>query len=113
MPFFAPLFGVKSFQDVPASEINTWFESFDLYIGESVDDKAVIIAAADNLDPAIYYLNPAHKSGDAWVRIASSVQSRGGRPLILECASCRDCTLEANSTQASPDLCAGFKVNSK
>src|SRR6266508_5117057 len=25
---------------------------------------------------AINYLNPAHKSGDAWVRIASSVQSR-------------------------------------
>src|SRR6266498_3632002 len=44
---------------------------------------------------AINYLNPAHESGDAWVRIASSVQSRGGRPLILECASCRDCTLEA------------------
>jgi len=53
MPFFAPLFGVKSFQDVPASEINTWFESFDLYIGESADDKAVIIAAADNLDHVV------------------------------------------------------------
>ena len=53
MPFFAPLFGVKSFQDVPASEINTWFESFDLYIGESADDQAVIIAAADNLDHAV------------------------------------------------------------
>jgi hypothetical protein len=48
---------------------------------------------------AINYLNPAHKSGDAWVRIASSVQSRGGRPLILECASCQDCTLEAMRTQ--------------
>src|SRR6266498_3379600 len=48
---------------------------------------------------AINYLNPAHKSGDAWVRIASSVQSRGGRPLILEYASCRDCTLEAMRTQ--------------
>jgi hypothetical protein len=48
---------------------------------------------------AIDYLNPAHKSGDAWTRIASSVQSRGGRPLILECASCQDCTLEAMRTQ--------------
>src|SRR5262245_38707072 len=27
MPFFAPLFGAKSFQGVPASEINTWFET--------------------------------------------------------------------------------------
>jgi hypothetical protein len=27
------------------------------------------------------------------------VQSRGCRPLILECASCRDCTLEAMRTQ--------------
>src|SRR5262245_41613895 len=26
-----------------------------------------------------------------------------------QCASCRDCTLEAMRTQASPDLCAGFK----
>jgi hypothetical protein len=53
MPFFAPLFGVKSFQEVPADEINTWFETFDLYIGESADDKGIIIAAAENLDPII------------------------------------------------------------
>ena len=50
MPFFAPLFGLKSFQGVSASEINTWFETFDLYIGESADDNGIVIAAARNLD---------------------------------------------------------------
>jgi len=56
------------------------------------------------------YLNPAHKSGDAWVRIASSVQSRGGRPFILECASCRDCTLEAMHTQVFANQCIDCTV---
>ena len=46
----------------------------------------------------------AHKSGDAWVLFASSAQSRGDCPLILECASCRDCALEANSTQACANV---------
>jgi hypothetical protein len=55
-------------------------------------------------------LNPAHKSGDAWVRIASSVQSRGGRPLILEYASCRDCTLEAMRTQGFANQCIDCTV---
>src|SRR6266498_5852172 len=59
---------------------------------------------------AINYLNPAHKSRDAWVRIASSVQSRGGRPLILECASCRDCTLEAMRTQVFANQCIDCTV---
>ena len=30
---------------------------------------------------------------------------------IDQCASCRDCTLEANSTQASFDLCAYFPIS--
>ncbi len=59
---------------------------------------------------AINYLNPAHKSGDAWVRIASSVQSRGGRPLILECAACQDCTLEAMRTQVFANQCIDCTV---
>src|SRR6266498_728413 len=59
---------------------------------------------------AINYLNPAHESGDAWVRIASSVQSRGGRPLILDCASCRDCTLEAMRTQVFANQCIDCTV---
>jgi hypothetical protein len=59
---------------------------------------------------AINNLNTAHKSGDAWVRIASSVQSRGGRPLILECASCRDCTLEAMRTQVFANQCIDCTV---
>src|SRR6266511_4668835 len=54
---------------------------------------------------AINYLNPAHKSGDAWGRIASSVQTRGCRPLILESASCQDCTLEAMRTQVLANQC--------
>lgn len=53
MPFFAPLFGVKSFQSVPAGEIDIWFETFDLYVGESADDKGIIIAATENLDHVI------------------------------------------------------------
>jgi predicted Zn-ribbon and HTH transcriptional regulator len=55
-------------------------------------------------------LNPAHKSGVAWVRIASSVQSRGGRQLILECAPCRDCTLEAMRTQVFANQCIDCTV---
>jgi predicted Zn-ribbon and HTH transcriptional regulator len=48
--------------------------------------------------------------GEAWVLFASSVQSSGGRPLILECASCRDCTLEANSTQVCANQCIDCTV---
>jgi hypothetical protein len=55
-------------------------------------------------------LNPAHKSGDAWVRIASSVQSRAGRPLILECVSCQDCMLEAMRTQVFANQCIDCTV---
>jgi hypothetical protein len=50
-------------------------------------------------------VKPAHKSRDAWVRIASSVQSWGGRQLILECAIRRDCTLEAMRTQVFANQC--------
>jgi predicted Zn-ribbon and HTH transcriptional regulator len=56
------------------------------------------------------HLNPAHKLGDAWVRVASSAQSRGGRPLILECASCRDCALEATRTQVFANQCTDCTV---
>ena len=58
-----------------------------------------LAACKDTLSELKSSINPAHKSGDAWVRIASSVQSRGGRPLILECAPCQDCTLEAMRAQ--------------
>jgi hypothetical protein len=73
MPFFAPLFGAKSFQGVPASEINTWFETFDLYIGESIEDKGLVIAAAENLDPVIANLvkglpNPEIEPGEEILR---------------------------------------------
>src|SRR5262245_55296761 len=43
-----------------------------------------------------------HKSGGApWVRIASSVQSRIDGSLFPQCASRRDCTLEAMRTQGA------------
>ena len=42
--------------------------------------------------------------------MASSVQSRGGLPLILECASCRDCSLEAMRTQVFANQCIDCTV---
>jgi hypothetical protein len=53
MPLFIPLFGVRSFQNVPEDEITAWLESFDLYIGESVEDKGIIIVARESLDVVI------------------------------------------------------------
>jgi hypothetical protein len=44
-----------------------------------------------------------------WVRIASSVQSRGEAHSRINGRPPGDCTLEAMRTQASPGLCAGFK----
>jgi len=75
---------------------------------------------------AINHLNPERKSGDAWVRIASSVQAwviehwegpqrlepiRIPAHLIpINASPAEDCTLEAMRTQgAHPDLCAGLK----
>lgn len=50
MPFFAPLLGRQSFQGASEEEIATWFESFDLYVGESKEDQGIVIAAKENLD---------------------------------------------------------------
>jgi hypothetical protein len=75
---------------------------------------------------AISNLNSEHKSGDAWVRIASSVQAwvvvHREDPQRLEPIRIRahlipinappaeDCTLEAMRTQgAPPDFCAGIE----
>jgi hypothetical protein len=74
---------------------------------------------------AINHLDSAHKSGDAWVRIASSVQSRvvvhWSDPQRLEpiripehlipinAPLAEDCTLEAMRTQACANQCMDFK----
>jgi hypothetical protein len=53
MPLFIPLFGAQSFQNVPEDEITAWLESFELYIGESVEDKGILVVARENLDVVI------------------------------------------------------------
>ncbi len=50
MPFFMPLFGWQSFLEAEAKEVSTWLASFDLYIGESIEDKGIIIASKKNID---------------------------------------------------------------
>jgi len=46
-----------------------------------------------------------------WVLFASSVQSWQEAQSRINGRPPRDCTLEANSTQASSDLCAGFVLD--
>jgi hypothetical protein len=74
---------------------------------------------------AINHLDSAHKSGDAWVRIASSVQAwivvhwedpqrlepiRIHAHLIpINAPPAEDCTLEAMRTQACANQCMDFK----
>jgi hypothetical protein len=74
---------------------------------------------------AINQLNSAYKSGDAWVRIASSVQAwvvvHWEDPQLLEpirnlahlipinASPAEDCTLEAMRTQACANQCMDFK----
>lgn len=50
MPLYVPLFGVRSFLDVTEEKLNSWLSSFDLYVGESLEDRGVIIFARDNID---------------------------------------------------------------
>jgi len=74
---------------------------------------------------AINHLDSEHKSGDAWVRIASSVQAwvvvhwedpRRLEPIRIpanlipiNAPLAEDCTLEAMRTQACANQCTGFK----
>ena len=51
---------------------------------------------------ALYHTHsslPSSTVGAPWVRIASSVQYSVRQPIASQCASCRDCTLEAMRTQ--------------
>jgi hypothetical protein len=73
----------------------------------------------------INHLNSEHKSGDAWVRIASSVQAwivvhledpRRLEPIRIlahlipiNAPPAEDCTLEAMRTQAYANQCMDFK----
>src|SRR5262245_41801872 len=75
---------------------------------------------------AISHLDSAHKSGDAWVRIASSVQAWvvvhwedpqrlepiriPTRLIPINEPPAEDCTLEAMRTQACANQCMVFKV---
>jgi hypothetical protein len=74
---------------------------------------------------AINHLDSAHKSGDAWVRIASSVQAwnvvhwedpqRPGpiripaHSIPINAPLAEDCMLEAMRTQACANQCMDFK----
>jgi hypothetical protein len=50
MRSFIPLFGVQSFQDATESDLSSWFESFELYIGESKEDRGIVIASRRNIE---------------------------------------------------------------
>jgi hypothetical protein len=50
MQLFVPLFGVRSFSDVPEEKIISWMASFDLYIGESLEDNGLVIVSGNNID---------------------------------------------------------------
>src|SRR5262245_12027190 len=72
-----------------------------------------------------FILDSAHKSGDAWVRIASSVQACAVVPwedprrleptcippnlIPINAPPAEDCTPEAMHTQAGADRCMDFK----
>jgi hypothetical protein len=74
---------------------------------------------------AINHLDSAHKSGDAWVRTASSVQAwivvhwedpQRLEPILIpahlipiNAPPAEDCTLEAMRTQACANQCMDFK----
>lgn len=50
IPLYVPLFGLRSFSDVSEEKMKSWLSSFDLYLGESLEDKGMIIIARDNID---------------------------------------------------------------
>ncbi|MBO0798083.1 MAG: hypothetical protein J2P31_04605, partial [Blastocatellia bacterium] len=54
IPLYVPLFGVRSFSNVSEEKMKPWLSSFDLYLGESLEDKGMIIVARDNIDSVLY-----------------------------------------------------------
>jgi hypothetical protein len=53
MPLFIPLFGARSFQGATADDLSSWFETFELYIGESKEDQGIVIASREKLKGSI------------------------------------------------------------
>jgi hypothetical protein len=49
MPLFIPLFGVRSFQSATDDDLSLWFETFELFIGESKEDQGIVIASSERL----------------------------------------------------------------
>jgi hypothetical protein len=49
MPRYIPWLGVQSFQLAMERDLLSWFESFELYIGESKEDRGIIIASRRNI----------------------------------------------------------------
>jgi hypothetical protein len=53
MPLYVPLFGVRSFLGVSAEKVKSWMTSFDLYIGESLEDSGIVIVSREKIDNLI------------------------------------------------------------
>jgi hypothetical protein len=47
---YIPAFGVQSFQGATENDLSSWFKSFELYIGESKEDKGIVIASGRNIE---------------------------------------------------------------
>jgi hypothetical protein len=49
MPCYIPWFGIQSFISAMEEDLLSWFESFELYIGESKEDQGIVIASRENI----------------------------------------------------------------
>jgi hypothetical protein len=50
MRSFIPIFGAQSFRGATEHDLSSWFESFELYIGESKEDRGIVIASGRNIE---------------------------------------------------------------
>jgi hypothetical protein len=53
MRSYIPLFGAQSFQSATDDALASWFRSFELYIGESIEDRGIVIASGRNIESLI------------------------------------------------------------
>lgn len=56
---FVPLFGAQSFMGAQDDELIAWLDGFDLFIGESKDERAIVIASKENIDELIEQVSTA------------------------------------------------------
>jgi hypothetical protein len=49
MPRYIPWFGIQSFRLATEKDLLSWFESFELYVGESKEDRGIVIASRENI----------------------------------------------------------------